>query len=109
MRLVTYEREGARRLGALVDGHVIDMPEAVADPSFPTSMEALVAAGREALGRARTALAGLDPEPRAVAGARLLVPLLPGSLRDFLAFEDHVRAGSARRGEEEAYLASAAA
>jgi 2-keto-4-pentenoate hydratase/2-oxohepta-3-ene-1,7-dioic acid hydratase in catechol pathway len=32
-------------------------------------------------------------------GAKILVPILPGSLRDFLAFEDHVRAGSARRGE----------
>jgi 2-keto-4-pentenoate hydratase/2-oxohepta-3-ene-1,7-dioic acid hydratase in catechol pathway len=30
---------------------------------------------------------------------RLLVPILPSSLRDFLAFEDHVKAGSARRGE----------
>jgi 2-keto-4-pentenoate hydratase/2-oxohepta-3-ene-1,7-dioic acid hydratase in catechol pathway len=31
---------------------------------------------------------------------RLLAPLQPVSLRDFLAFEDHAKAGAARRGED---------
>ena len=43
MRLVTYDRGGARRLGALVAGTVVDLPDAVGHPSFPATMEALVA------------------------------------------------------------------
>ena len=98
MRLVTYERDDARRLGALVGGSVVDVSGLVGDQSFPTTMEALVEAGDGALDAARAALDG-DVEAHAVPDASLLVPLLPGSLRDFLAFEDHVRRGSERRGE----------
>jgi 2-keto-4-pentenoate hydratase/2-oxohepta-3-ene-1,7-dioic acid hydratase in catechol pathway len=100
VRLVTFDRRGSRRLGALVEGDVVvDLPDAVEDPLSPATMEALVEAGPEALARARAALEGLDVDRFAVAGARLLAPILPGSLRDFLAFEDHVKAGAARRGE----------
>jgi 2-keto-4-pentenoate hydratase/2-oxohepta-3-ene-1,7-dioic acid hydratase in catechol pathway len=99
MRLVTYRRDGDRRLGALVDGVVVDLPGAVGDPSFPLTMEDLVEAGTGALDAARRALQGSGVEAHTVEEARLLVPLLPGSLRDFLAFEDHVERGSARRGE----------
>ena len=43
MRLVTYERGGVRRLGALVDeGRVIDLADAVGHPAFPTTLEGLV-------------------------------------------------------------------
>jgi 2-keto-4-pentenoate hydratase/2-oxohepta-3-ene-1,7-dioic acid hydratase in catechol pathway len=98
VRLVTYEREGTRRLGALVDDRVVDLPAAVGHPRFPTTMEALVEAGPSSLDDARAALDG-GADDHSVAGARLLVPILPSSLRDFLAFEDHVKAGSARRGE----------
>jgi 2-keto-4-pentenoate hydratase/2-oxohepta-3-ene-1,7-dioic acid hydratase in catechol pathway len=98
VRLVTYERDG-RRLGALVEGSVVDLPGASGDPDFPTTMEALVEAGPDVFDAARRALRELDPDRNVVPGARLLVPILPGSLRDFLAFEDHVKAGSARRGE----------
>jgi 2-keto-4-pentenoate hydratase/2-oxohepta-3-ene-1,7-dioic acid hydratase in catechol pathway len=100
VRLVTYDHEGGRRLGALVDDVVVDLPSAVDHPGFPDTMEDLVGAGPAALQRARQAL-----RPRgasqlfAVDDALLLVPLLPSSLRDFLAFEDHVKAGAARRGE----------
>src|SRR5919106_470548 len=90
---------GVRRLGALVDGAVVDLPGAARDPSFPATMEELVEAGTDALEAARLALQSADVERHTVEGARLLVPLLPGSLRDFLAFEDHVQRGSARRGE----------
>lgn len=99
MRLVTYDLRGVRRLGALVDGSVVDLPGAARDPSFPATMEELVGAGTEALEAARLALQSADVERHTVEEARLLVPLLPGSLRDFLAFEDHVKRGSARRGE----------
>ncbi|MGH2683064.1 MAG: fumarylacetoacetate hydrolase family protein [Actinomycetota bacterium] len=99
MQLVTYEREGSRRLGALVDDRVVDLSSAVGHPGFPTTMEALVAAGSGPLDAARRALEAGDLERHVVADARILVPILPSSLRDFLAFEDHVKAGSARRGE----------
>jgi 2-keto-4-pentenoate hydratase/2-oxohepta-3-ene-1,7-dioic acid hydratase in catechol pathway len=98
VRLVSYERDGARRLGALVGDAVADVPDLVGDPGFPTTMEALVQAGPGAIDAARAAMDG-EPSARTVPGARLLVPILPGSLRDFLAFEDHVKRGSERRGE----------
>jgi 2-keto-4-pentenoate hydratase/2-oxohepta-3-ene-1,7-dioic acid hydratase in catechol pathway len=100
VRLVTYDHEGGRRLGALVDDVVVDLPSAVDHPAFPDTMEDLVAAGPAALERARQALRPLRASQRfAVDDALLLVPLFPSSLRDFLAFEDHVKAGAARRGE----------
>jgi 2-keto-4-pentenoate hydratase/2-oxohepta-3-ene-1,7-dioic acid hydratase in catechol pathway len=98
--LVSYVHEGGRRLGALLDDVLVDLPAAVARPGFPTTMEALVEAGADAVDAARHALEGSGIERHAVTGARLLVPILPGSLRDFLAFEDHVKAGAARRGED---------
>lgn len=88
MKLVTYDRGGARRLGAWVAGGVIDLPDAVGHPAFPTTLEALVARnGGTTLDAAREALseeenAGAYAVPR----ARLLVPLLPSSLRGFQAF-----------------------
>jgi 2-keto-4-pentenoate hydratase/2-oxohepta-3-ene-1,7-dioic acid hydratase in catechol pathway len=93
MKLVTYDRAGARRLGAWVAGGVIDLPDAVGHPAFPTTLEALVAhsggttldAAREALSHEESARECLVPR------ARLLVPLLPASLRGFQAFagRDH--------------------
>jgi 2-keto-4-pentenoate hydratase/2-oxohepta-3-ene-1,7-dioic acid hydratase in catechol pathway len=100
VRLVTYDHQGGRRLGALVDDVVVDLPSAVGHPGFPDTMEDLVGAGPAALQRARQALRPRGASQRfAVDDALLLVPLLPSSLRDFLAFEDHVKAGAARRGE----------
>jgi 2-keto-4-pentenoate hydratase/2-oxohepta-3-ene-1,7-dioic acid hydratase in catechol pathway len=98
VRLVTYERDGTRRLGALADEGVVDLPDLVGEPGFPATMEALVEAGFDALDGARAAMER-DRSEHAVLEARLLVPILPGSLRDFLAFEDHVKRGSERRGE----------
>jgi 2-keto-4-pentenoate hydratase/2-oxohepta-3-ene-1,7-dioic acid hydratase in catechol pathway len=100
VRLVTFERNGGRRLGALVGDRIVDLPSAVGRPAFPSTMEELVQAGLPTLDAARQALHGDGVIERfAVPGARLLVPVLPSSLRDFLAFEDHVKAGAARRGE----------
>lgn len=96
---MTYERAGARRLGALVGSVVVDLPEAVADPTFPTTMEALVGASPETLDQARRAIAGVEEDAHRVPDAQLLVPILPASLRDFLGFEDHVKLGAERRGE----------
>jgi 2-keto-4-pentenoate hydratase/2-oxohepta-3-ene-1,7-dioic acid hydratase in catechol pathway len=100
MRLVTYRRDGGRRLGALVEAFVVDVPDAVGEPAYPKTMEALVEADDRALDAARTALAGPQVDRHTVKEPQLLAPILPGSLRDFLAFEDHVKAGAARRGED---------
>jgi 2-keto-4-pentenoate hydratase/2-oxohepta-3-ene-1,7-dioic acid hydratase in catechol pathway len=81
MRLVTYEAGRGPRVGAL-EG------EAVHDLGFDGDMVAFIAAG---------APAG-DRSP--VAGARLLAPLRPRSLRDFLAFEGHMKAALTRLGRE---------
>src|SRR5438477_298337 len=39
VRLVTFDRKGHRRLGALVGAQVVDLPEAVGHPAFPSTME----------------------------------------------------------------------
>jgi 2-keto-4-pentenoate hydratase/2-oxohepta-3-ene-1,7-dioic acid hydratase in catechol pathway len=98
MRLVTYERDG-RRLGAIVQGRLVDVPTLLGG-GFPSTMEGLVEAGPAAVDRLRGALEAPEPDPSPNEDPRLLVPLLPSSVRDFLAFEDHVKAGAARRGEE---------
>jgi 2-keto-4-pentenoate hydratase/2-oxohepta-3-ene-1,7-dioic acid hydratase in catechol pathway len=100
MRLVTYDRHGHRRLGVVLNEQVIDLPDAVGHPVFPTTMEALVAHnGGTVLDGAREALDMPDVEDFVVPHPpRLLAPILPASLRDFLAFEDHVKAGAERRG-----------
>lgn len=81
MRLLTYERGGARRLGATVAGVVVDLPDAVGHPAFPRTMEELVAHnGGSILAAARSALE--DPEAVEEFGVfhpRLLTPLLPSS------------------------------
>jgi len=86
MRLVTYDRGGTRRLGAWAGDVLVDLPDAVGHPAFPTTMEALVGSGggttlaaeREALRRPQIA------EESAVREPRLLVPLIPSSLRTFV-------------------------
>lgn len=83
MRLVTYDRGGARRLGAWVGDRIVDLPDAVGHPAFPTTMEALVDRhGGTVLDAARRALSVPEAlEEATVAAPRLLVPLLPLALR----------------------------
>jgi 2-keto-4-pentenoate hydratase/2-oxohepta-3-ene-1,7-dioic acid hydratase in catechol pathway len=100
VRLASYADRGMRRLGALTDAGLVDLPAATRRPGFPTTMEALVEEGASALEEARSALEDPGVGRHAVEDGRLLAPILPGSLRDFLAFEDHVKAGAARRGED---------
>jgi 2-keto-4-pentenoate hydratase/2-oxohepta-3-ene-1,7-dioic acid hydratase in catechol pathway len=90
MRLVTYDRGGSRRLGAQVNGLVVDLPEVVGHPAFPRTLEALVARSRgTVLDAARSALA----QPAYlhdcdVPGARLLAPLLIHGREDVVAGPD---------------------
>jgi hypothetical protein len=79
---VTFDRRGHRRLGAFLWGEVVDLPDAVGHPAFPATMEALVARnGGTVLDAARAALERHEVEACVVSDARLLVPLLPASLR----------------------------
>jgi 2-keto-4-pentenoate hydratase/2-oxohepta-3-ene-1,7-dioic acid hydratase in catechol pathway len=71
MRLVTYDAGAGPRVGALEEG--------VVDLSFDGDMVAFIEAGAPA------------GERTPVDGARLLAPLRPRSLRDFLAFEGHLK------------------
>ena len=82
MRLVTYDRGGARRLGAWVGGIVVDLPDAVGHPAFPTTMEALIALhGGTTLDAAREALSHpANVKEFRVPGVRLLPPVVPISL-----------------------------
>jgi 2-keto-4-pentenoate hydratase/2-oxohepta-3-ene-1,7-dioic acid hydratase in catechol pathway len=73
MKLVTYDAGAGARVGVL-DG------DRVCDAGFDGDMVAFIEAG---------APAGAAGEP--VAGARLLAPLRPRTLRDFLAFEGHLK------------------
>jgi 2-keto-4-pentenoate hydratase/2-oxohepta-3-ene-1,7-dioic acid hydratase in catechol pathway len=71
MKLVTYDAGGGPRVGALEDGSVVDL-------GFDGDMVSFIEGGAR----------GGDRTP--VAGARLLSPLRPRSLRDFLTFKGHL-------------------
>ena len=79
MKLVTYESDAGPRVGALDDGVVRDL-------GFEGNMVAFLEEG---------APAGEGPT---VAQARLLAPLRPRSMRDFLAFEGHLKGALGRLG-----------
>lgn len=81
MRYVTYESDGERRVGVL-DG------DTVLDAGFDGDMVAFIEAG---------APVGTLAE---VTGGRLVAPLRPRTLRDFLSFEGHLRNAMGRLGRE---------
>ncbi|MGH7608552.1 MAG: fumarylacetoacetate hydrolase family protein [Candidatus Dormibacteria bacterium] len=86
-------------------------PQGWARATFPADLTAMLRGGRRGLELAAEALrlgAALAPEAQSPSGARISwqaaeverLPLLrPPLLRDFYAFEGHVAAGAARRGE----------
>jgi hypothetical protein len=81
MRLVTYDRGGHRRLGAILEGEVVDLPGAVGHPAFPTTLEALVSSSRgTVMDAARAALLQDDAWDQRVKRARILTPLFLSSL-----------------------------
>ena len=82
MRLVTYDRGGHRRLGAILEGEVVDLPGAVGHPAFPTTLEGLVSSSRgTVMDAARSALRRDDVWESRVKRARILTPLFPSTLR----------------------------
>src|SRR5947208_16157483 len=81
MRLVTYDRGGQRRLGAILEGEVVDLPDAVGHPAFPSTLEALVSSSRgSVMEAARGALEREDAWDCRVKRPRILTPLFPTSL-----------------------------
>jgi hypothetical protein len=81
MRFVTYDRGGQRRLGAIFEGEVVDLPDAVGHPAFPTTLEGLVTSSRgTVLDAAQTALGRDDAMEWRVKRPRILTPLFPSSL-----------------------------
>jgi 2-keto-4-pentenoate hydratase/2-oxohepta-3-ene-1,7-dioic acid hydratase in catechol pathway len=81
MRLVTYDRGGHRRLGAILGGEVVDLPDAVGHPAFPTTLEALVSSSRgSVMDAARAALERDEAMEHVSKRARVLAPLFPRSL-----------------------------
>jgi Fumarylacetoacetate (FAA) hydrolase family len=81
MKLVSYDRGGQRRLGAIVEGEVVDLPDAVGHPAFPTTLEGLVSSSRgTVMDAAHAALAREDLWDHRVKRPRVLTPLFPASL-----------------------------
>src|SRR5687767_7922610 len=81
MRLVTYDRGGHRRLGAILEGEVVDLPDAVGHPAFPATLGDLVSSSRgSVMDAARAALERDDAWNWRVPTPRILTPLFPASL-----------------------------
>ena len=128
MKLVTFEVSTAlgpvERLGAWRDERIVDLnlaagllyksgnkgrPEERANFFVPPCLLGLLDGGDEAMTEARLSLDFVRNEPTGPRGervvwmddeVRLLAPLpRPRGLRDFFAFEDHAKAGAARRKE----------
>jgi len=79
---VTFDRRGHRRLGALLGGRVVDLPDLIGHPAYPATMERLaVSNGGTVLDAARAALERDDVEHHVVEAPHLLAPLLPTALR----------------------------
>ena len=96
MKLVTFEAGGAPRLGALTDAGVVDLN--AADAAVPADMLSLLDAGEAGLSRARRAAASGAAQPLSAVKLRAPLPN-PRAIKDFFAFEDHAKAGAARRNE----------
>jgi 2-keto-4-pentenoate hydratase/2-oxohepta-3-ene-1,7-dioic acid hydratase in catechol pathway len=79
VKLVTYDAGAGPRVGALDDARVVDL-------GFEGDMVAFIEAGAPV------------GERREAGEARLLAPLRPRSMRDFLAFEGHLKGALGRLG-----------
>lgn len=81
MRLLTYEREGAPRLGLLLQERVVDLAGATAD-ALPESLQSFIEAGAPALDQARELIDSLRADADALerasmplADVRILAPI----------------------------------
>lgn len=99
MKLVTYERKGKPRAGALVDGDrkIVDLADAHKEafgktyPAF-ASVQAMIEAGDAALDRAYETVKKGRKGAFARKDVRLLAPVpVPVQMRDCLCFETHLK------------------
>lgn len=96
VKLVAFEVSSpsgpVERLGALRGGRIVDLGRG--------DLLGLLDGGEAALAEAKRTLdAAPEGSGVSLAEVRLKAPLRPRSLRDFFAFEDHAKAGAARRNE----------
>lgn len=102
LRIYRYAARGGGRLavasgGSIADAAVVWRAATGRDPVWGQSTAALIEAGPDTW-RALADAAEAGSGPPLASDVRLLCPLdRAASLRDFLAFESHVRAGAARR------------
>jgi 2-keto-4-pentenoate hydratase/2-oxohepta-3-ene-1,7-dioic acid hydratase in catechol pathway len=82
VRLATFVQDGAPRAAVVQGENLVRLPKDV-------TVLGLVQAGRDAL-FAAGAQALIEADAVPLAGARLLPPLQPPSIRDFVAFEAHI-------------------
>ena len=92
MRLVRFLLGDSTRPGIPAGDEIVDLSP------VSRTMEGLIARGLNVVEAIEAQLDDLPRQP--LADVEILAPLRPASLRDFLAFEDHAKAGAARRGEE---------
>lgn len=91
VRIVTFLGPDGPRPGALAgEGRVVDLS------GVALTVAALIESGPDGWEAARVLATDGQPVPT----GRLLAPLRPASLRDFLAFEDHAKGGARRRNEQ---------
>ncbi len=97
MKLVTFETNGARHIGCVLDdGSIADFTASSTAPHF-RDMLAMIDGGAAALDEAR-AIARAPKVTAAASEVRLLAPLPePRQMRDFLCFETHLRQARANR------------
>jgi 2-keto-4-pentenoate hydratase/2-oxohepta-3-ene-1,7-dioic acid hydratase in catechol pathway len=79
MRIATYEHDGSEHVGIVTGAGVARLPEGI------SVVDLLTATPGE-----RDAYAALGEEPTPLDGVRLRAPLHPPSVRDFVAFEQHI-------------------
>jgi 2-keto-4-pentenoate hydratase/2-oxohepta-3-ene-1,7-dioic acid hydratase in catechol pathway len=99
MKLLTFEHNGTRHIGALLADSRTVSDFTASEPSAPhfRDMLSLIDAGAEASAEARDLVA--RPKVRlALSAVRLLAPIPePRQMRDFLCFEKHLRQARANR------------
>ena len=93
MKLVTFTRGAAPRVGVLIDDdtRVVDLAAADNQPHFATMLD-LIEAGDRAVAQARDiAAAASDANSLPLAEVTLKTPVaVPPQIRDFLCFEEHL-------------------
>lgn len=97
MRLITYKYQGQTKLGAWInnDNNIIDLHK---ESQFQIreysddflSMQHLIDAGPKAWNRAQQLVESPQLKMVATSQVKILLPLLPVQLRDFLCFEEHL-------------------